>query len=252
MGTVSEDAVVLLLQAYGDVPGLPADVLEAGLAKGQEALKGLRQKESEYSERRFRERHRDLFWAVGWLSCAAGMQRASQGDLARAAEHLTNAEEIGNRLYEESSRFDLKKNPPLFLAELADVYLLKVLALDQGNAYLEDMLRYMYDESMLPKVLPSAWQVREYAKMLYALRDLSNHAEATGRKRQPMPSPPSLYRGLMASAQPLSLPAPGRSSAARGWVAALVVAGVLVAAVAIVLRVRRRRRRRESPVDNID
>ena len=253
MGADSEEAVVLLLQAYGDVPGLPADTLEKGIARGQEMLKRLRQKEAEYSDRRFRERHLDLFWALGWLCCTAGMERASQGDLTHASEHLANAEEIGNRLYEESSRFDLDKNPPLFLAELADVYLLNVLALGRSNAYLEDMLRYMYDENMLPKVLPAAWQVREYAQMLYALRDLSARSEAGGRKASAAPAPPTMYKSLMAAAQPPPAPASARRPApVNAGRVVLAAAVVVLACVVAALLVWRRRRQKEFHKDLTD
>jgi tetratricopeptide (TPR) repeat protein len=253
MGTNAEETVVFLLQAYGDVPGLPVAVLEKGIGLGQETLKQLRQKESEYSDRRFRERHLDLFWALGWLCCTAGMERASQGDLARASEHLANAEEIGNRLYEESSRFDLERNPPLFLAELADVYLLNVLALGRGNAYLEDMLRYMYDENMLPKVLPAAWQVREYAQMLYALRDLSARSEAGGRKASAAPAPPTMYKSLMAAAQPPPAPASARRPApVNAGRVVLAAAVVVLACVVAALLVWRRRRQKEFHKDLTD
>jgi hypothetical protein len=248
MGTGSEEAVVLLLQAYGDVPGLPADALENGIARGQEMLKRLRQKEAEYSDRRFRERHLDLFWALGWVCCTAGMERASQGDLARASEHLANAEEIGNRLYEESSRFDLDKNPPLFLAELADVYLLNVLALGRSNAYLEDMLRYMYDENMLPKALPAAWQVREYAQMLYALRDLSARTGASSRKVAVVPAPPTMYKSLMAAAPPARAEAQ-RALPRYAWIVALAAVVVALVCVAVVVLVRRRREQKEFRED---
>ncbi len=244
----ADDDAVFLLDAYAETPGLPADVLDEAIQQGQAVLKRLRQKEAEYSERRFREKHLDLFWALGRLCCVAALERVSAGDTARAAEYLADAEEIGNRLYDESSRFDLDRNAPLFLAELADVWLLNVLTLGKGNAYLEDVLRYMYDPRMLPSVLPAAWQVREQVQLLYALRDLSAGADAVAGT--PAAPPRSMYRGL-AAAHPDARgtgPHPQRDGAPSVWRTLAAGGGllVLIAAVAFFLLNRRMRATRPT------
>jgi len=191
------------------------------------------------SKRRFRNKFKAEMWRIGRLHFQKTEQLAATGGFEAASAPLAKALKIGEAIYGKTHRHSLTAHSPLFLAELARVY--------YAAGDYEGMLDYMFAENVLPRAYPAAWQIRQYLKELFALRDLDAREVVSEKAKGPTTQPTSPVKAAERPADPGD--AAGGSDRDRLPVKAICVAAACVVALVLLpplLRLRKKRLRKKK------
>lgn len=231
-----------LIQTWNEIgPQLDIETLREGVALCRSLMARLLRREPGLSPRRFRTKffgdHAEQMWSLFSLGV-----RAQAGENQDGVDYLRASEELARLLYSPTWKYHMARFGPLFLARLGQIYYF--LGQTQSNQYYEDMLRYMYDPSMLPEAFPGSWQIRKQVKQVcVAQESLPQVSVDPDSVRSRTPDMMSIMYGESARPQRSAVATAGHAEAAHDmprWV--VVSTGVVIVLVLPTLWLLRRKR----------